>query len=427
MKVTIDALADLITEPDASVPMAAAAPASMPFDDIAIRECVDAYIPKNAFSFKERAKHLGQRVIRTCELVTLHLQDSVKLGGYCAVWAMSAAAFAVASMAVPIIFSAAMFGVGVMFCEAVGEAFLRYLSEDNLRRFPIRLDKIPLEKVPVIGNFLSFKPLKKLPFMGDHVKHNRVTFLGSRLVAGAVYGALAGLVIACASLTPTSILTAGVVTGLVVSLAKSIIYCLKVIPDFMFLTNHEINENHLYYKKLYKTPIKERVIKSLKSVVFDSHSDQQCSWVSPKNGLAAAKLLGINCDTADDLIYMDKALVRKALNERLVTIVQRGVDETTFYRFFTLFKDARMTLERAIDDQIKEDQINQERRQAEKIKQQAAEQEARKILGLSPSDNLSKDLVEAGFQDASQQFDRFIEVDKGDIKQARQILLDKLI
>ena len=109
-----------------------------------------------------------------------------------------------------------------------------------------------------------------------------------------------------------------------------------------------------------------------------------------------------------------------------MTIINQGIDKGNFSRFLSLFEDARITLERAIDDQVREARFAFESKQANNIERLLQVSGALQTLNISPNASLSKELIERRTQEALQQYERLNGADRGDILLAAQLLLKDL-
>ncbi|WP_066014050.1 hypothetical protein [Endozoicomonas atrinae] len=380
--------------------------------DVELREPDVTYIKKDPFSFTERCKSLFNRVVCAVETTLWHVLDAFNWAGYLAIWAMAGATFMVGMMALPIILKSALTGIIIMACEAIGEAVLRYYSSDQFPtdRLPVLLDRIPIEKLPVLGDFLSFRWLRYLPFQGERCEENKLTYFGSRMVVGGVVGTLLGFFSSLITLSPYSILATGAVAA-GIAFGLRVLGCAKVALDFLFLSNHEMNEGRLYHKDNFNRPIKDRLVGNTKSSNY-------FPIPPPENINAAFQLLDIHQDkevvTKDDIYEAAEAYcnVKKAdWYEGLLT-------KERFDREVSLIKHAQEQLYRFITQRdLKE---TNKRELQLKLVQRAQEQERvdRDLLGLPAEGELTSEQIEAGYRRALDEHERHRDKDINEIDRA---------
>lgn len=376
--------------------------------DISPSEPDGTYIKKDPFSVTERCKSLFSRVICAVETTLWHVMDAFNWAGYLAVWAMAGATFMVGMMALPIILKSALTGIMVMACEAIGEAVLRYYSSDQFPtdRLPVVLDRLPIEKLPVLGDFLSFRWLRYLPFQGERCDENKLTYFGSRMVVGGVYGSLLGFFISLINLSPYSILATGALAAGIAFGLRSL-GCAKVALDFVFLSNHEMNEGRLYHKDNFiNRPIRDRL-------VGNTESSNYFSMPPPENIEAAIQLLNIQQDTE----ALTRDAIYQAAEARCHEKAQSGLPKELFDREVSLIKHTQEQLYRLVTQ--RELQAAKQRELQAKLVHQAQERERidRDLLGL-PAGELTSEQIEAGYQQALNEYERYRDKDINEIDRA---------
>lgn len=376
---------------------------------IAPGEPDETYIKKEPFSVTERCKSLFSRVICAVETSLWHVMDAFNWAGYLAVWAMAGATFMVGMMALPIILKSALTGIIIMACEAIGEAVLRYYSNDQFPtdRLSVLLDKLPIEKLPVLGDFLSFRWLRHLPFQGERCDENKLTYFGSRMVVGGVYGSFLGFFTSLITLSPYSIMATGAVAA-GIAFGLRFLGCAKVALDFVFLSNHEMNEGRLYHKDNFlNRSIRDRL-------VGNTESSNYFPMPPPENLDAALQLLsiqqGIEAVTKDD-IY-------QAAEARCHEKAQSGLPKELFDREVSLVKHAQEQLYRFV---TRRDLLDAKRRELQaRLVHQAQEQERidRNLLGLPEGGELTPEQIEAGYRQALGDYERYRDQDINEIDRA---------
>lgn len=367
------------------------------------------YITKDPFSFTERCKSLFSRVVCAVETSMWHAMDAFNWAGYLAVWAMAGATFMVGMMALPIILKSALTGIIIMACEAIGEAVLRYYSRDQFPtdRLPVLLDRLPVEDLPVLGDFLSFRWLRHLPFQGERCDENKLTYFGSRMVVGGVYGSLLGFFTSLITLSPYSILATGAVAaGIAFSLR--FLGCAKVALDFVFLSNHEMNEGRLYHKDSFiNRSIRDRL-------VGNTESSNYFPMPPPENIGAAIQLLSIH----QDIEAVTKDTIYQAAEARCHEKAQSGLPQELFDREVSLVKHAQEQLYRFVTQRDLREAKRQELQA--RLVHQAQEQERidRNLLGLPAEGELTPEQIGAGYRQALNDYERYRDQDINEIDRA---------
>ncbi|WP_257265786.1 hypothetical protein [Endozoicomonas sp. ONNA2] len=367
------------------------------------------YIKKEPFSVAERCKSLFNRVICAVETSLWHVMDAFNWAGYLAVWAMAGATFMVGMMALPVILKSALTGIIIMTCEAIGEAVLRYYASDQFPtdRLPVLLDKIPIEKLPVLGDFLSFRWLRYLPFQAERCDENKLTYFGSRMVAGGVYGSLLGFFTSLITLSPYSILATGALaTGIAFGLRC--LGCTKVALDFVFLSNHEMNEGRLYHKdNVINRTIRDRL-------VGNTESSNYFPMPPPGNIDAALQLLNIR----QNIDALTKDEIHQAAEARCHEKAQSGLPAELFDREVSLIKHAQEQLYRLVTQRDLQDA--RQRELQTKLVRLAQQQEKtdRNLLGLPAEGELTHQQVEAGYRQALDDYERYRDQDINEIDRA---------
>ncbi len=366
------------------------------------------YIKKEPFTFVERCKSLFSRVICAVETTLWHVLDAFNWAGYLAVWAMAGATFMVGMMALPIIIKSALTGIIIMACEAIGEAVLRYYSSDQFPtdRLPVLLDRLPIEKLPVLGDFLSFRWLRHLPFQGERCDENKLTYFGSRMVVGGVYGSFLGFFSALINLSPHSILATGAVAA-GVAFGLRVLGCAKVALDFLFLSNHEMNEGRLYHKDNFNRPVRDRL-------AGNTESSNYFPMPPPENIDATFQLLDIQQDK--EVVTKDE--IYEAAEVRCNEKAQSGLPKELFDREVSLIKHAQEQLYRFVTQRDLKDMKKRELQL--KLVQSAQEQERidRDLLGLPAEGELTSEQVETGYRRALDEHERHRDKDINEIDRA---------
>ncbi|WP_257295795.1 hypothetical protein [Endozoicomonas sp. YOMI1] len=367
------------------------------------------FIKKEPFSFTERCKSLFSRVVCAVETSLWHVMDAFNWAGYLAIWAMAGATFMVGMMALPIILKSALTGIIIMACEAIGEAVLRYYSSDQFPtdRLPVKLDRLPIEKLPVLGDFLSFRWLRHLPFQGERCDENKLTYFGSRMVVGGVYGSFLGFFTSLITLSPYSILATGAVAA-GIAFGLRFLGCAKVALDFVFLSNHEMNEGRLYHKDNFiNRSIRDRL-------VGNTESSNYFPMPPPENIDAAFQLLSIR----QDIEAITKDNIYQAAQARCHEKAQSGLPKELFDREVSLVKHAQEQLYRFVTQRDLQDAKRRELQA--RLVHQAQEQERidRNLLGLPAEGELTPEQIEAGYRQALDEYERYRDQDINEIDRA---------
>ncbi|USE37498.1 hypothetical protein [Endozoicomonas sp. SCSIO W0465] len=380
-------------------PAQAAVPVSTP----------ETYLKKEPFLFTEGCKTLVSRVICAVETTLWHVMDAFNWAGYLAVWAMAGATFMVGMMALPFILKSALTGIIIMACEAIGEAVLRYYSSDQFPtdRLPVLLDRLPLEKLPVLGDFLSFRWLRHLPFQGERCDENKLTYFGSRVVVGGVYGSFLGFFSSLITLSPYSILATGAVAA-GIAFGLRCLGCAKVALDFLFLSNHEMNESRLYHKDNFvNRPVRDRLI-------GNTESSNYFPMPPPENINVALQLLNIQQDK--EVVTQDE--IYQAAEARCNEKAQQGLPKALFNREVSLIKHAQEQLYRFVTQRDLQDA--KQRTLQTKLVQLAQEQERtdRALLDLPAEGELTSEQVKANYRRALNDYARYRDKDINEIDRA---------
>nr|MDT0252825.1 hypothetical protein [Endozoicomonas sp.] len=360
--------------------------------DISVSQPDGTYIKKDPFTRLETCKSLFSRIVCSLETTLWHTLDAFNWAGYLAIWAVAGATFMVGMMALPIIIKSAVTGIVIMACEAIGEAVLRYYSTDEFPtdRLPVLLDRLPIEKLPVLGDFLSFKWLRYLPTQGERCDENKLTYFGSRMVVGGVYGSFLGFFSALINLSPQSILATGVVAA-GVAFGLRVLMCAKVALDFVFLSRHEMNENRLYHKDNFvNRPIRERLTGS-------AESSRYIPMPAPTDIDASLQLL--NLPVSKEAVVKDH--VFNAAEARCNELAGQGLQKELFDRWVSLYRHTQEQLYQFIkqrDLQIAKGQVLQQRVIRQNVE---LEQRDRRLLGLPLEGLLTPEQIDAGYKSAS--------------------------
>lgn len=369
------------------------------------------YLKKEPFTFVERCKSLFSRVICAVETTLWHVVDAFNWAGYLAVWAMAGATVMVGMMALPIIIKSALTGIIIMACEAIGEAVLRYYSSDQFPtdHFPVLLDRLPIEKLPVLGDFLSFRWLRHLPFQGERCDENKLTYFGSRMVVGGVYGSFLGFFSALINLSPHSILATGAVAA-GVAFGLRVLGCAKVALDFLFLSNHEMNESRLYHKdNVTLRPVRDRLMGK-------AESSNYVPMPPPENIDTALQLLNVQW-TNKELVTKEEVYqaAEAYCNAKKAELEQGLLTKERFDREVSLAKHAQEQLYRLITQRDLMSAKKRERQ--EKLVRLTQEQERidRDLLGLPPEGELTPEQIEAGYRWSLAEHERHRDIDINEI------------
>lgn len=295
----------------------------------------------------------------------------------------------VGMMALPIIIKSALTGIVIMACEAIGEAVLRYYSSDQFPtdRLPVLLDRLPMEKLPVLGDFLSFRWLRNLPFQGERCDENKLTYFGSRMVVGGVYASFLGFFTALINLSPQSILATGAAfAGFAFGLR--ILLCAKVALDFVFLSNHEMNESRLYHQDNFiNRPIRDRLL---------GHNTETSRYFPmPPPGNIDASLQLLNIQRPKEEVTQHE--VYRAAEARCQEIATQALPQELFERHVSLHRHAQEQLYQFVKqrDLIAAKAQAQQQRLIQLMLRQ--ELDDRHLLGLPPEGALTAEQVDAGY------------------------------
>lgn len=372
------------------------------------------YLKKEPFTFVEQCKSLFSRAVCATETAIWHVMDAFNWAGYLAIWAMTGATFMVGMMALPIIIKSALTGIIIMACESIGEAVLRYYSSDQFPtdRLPVLLDRLPLENLPVLGDFLSFRWLRHLPFQGERCDENKLTYFGSRMVVGGVYGSFLGFFSSLITLSPFSILATGAIAA-GAAFGLRLLGCAKVPLDFLFLSNHEMDESRRYHKDNFvNRPIRDRLLGK-------TESSNYVPIPPPESIDAALELLNIPRGRRGIVTQEETYQAAEAYcNVKRAELERGAVTKERFDREVSLVKHAQEQLYRFMTQ--RDVSAAKKRERQEKLVQQAREQEVldRDLLHLPAQGKLTSEEIEAGYRQVLNDHARLKDKDINEIDRA---------
>ena len=361
-------------------------------------------------------KSLFDRVICAIETTAWKILDGLNCATYFGICTMAVVTLASGMLALPIIVKPLLAGAFGMAYEAVIEAVLRHAATGQLPkdRLPVLLDRLPFEKIPIIRNFITFRWLQHLPFQGEHFEEGKLTYFGSRIVVGAVYGGMLGFFTALINFSPYNILTTGgIAAGIVLTL--KVIMCSKVLLDFVFLSNHELNENRLRCKdNVLNRSIRDRLLGNTEASRF---IPVEC----PKNLKGSLHILRIN--TAIEEVTRQQIIAAAA--ERCQSANQEFVEESLRNRYISLYQYASKELLNFVknrDLDTRQERIRQQNRRNQALAQEQAD---RRLLGLPVEGYPSLEDIDNSHQDTMNLHTRLKSINAHQIDLARDRLRKK--
>ncbi len=163
-------------------------------------------------------KTLKERTVCSFNTLCMGIADAGIWGAYAGVWGGMIAAGMGLLMSLPPSLLGALLGGAVGFGESIVEGGVYYAEHRDFPRDQCRwlLRNIPIENLPVVGDFISFifRQMELLPYQGENVNNSVFTFVGSRVSSGSTIGFGLGLVAALVNINPSSILAAAAFTAL---------------------------------------------------------------------------------------------------------------------------------------------------------------------------------------------------------------------
>ncbi|WP_419534665.1 hypothetical protein [Endozoicomonas sp.] len=372
--------------------------------DVFLAEPADPQLLMDAIN-PSLLKTIKERAVCSFDTLCLGIADACKWGAYAGVWGGMIATGMVSLMSLPSSLLGALLGGAVGFGESVVEGGVYYAEHRDFPRdqCPLLLGNIPIENLPVVGDFISFGWMKHLPYQGENVNNSVFTFVGSRVSSGATVGFGLGSVAALVNINPSSILAAAAFTALAAFSIAVVINVAGVMLNSLILTNFEMKENYREFNRLFNKPIGERIVENVKSVLLNIQPEGRDYWSSPKTVEAAATLLGI----PRFRVSRDEwGVTKKDINNATLLRIRRAKelfpgDVDSFDRFRGLYVEAWRVLSCEIE--FKQRKADKERRDRaiEDERQRAQDRSDRNLLGLPEDGVLQREMIDAGYAEAA--------------------------
>ena len=368
--------------------------------DVFLAEPADPQLLMDAIN-PSLLKTIKERAVCSFDTLCLGIADACKWGAYAGVWGGMIATGMVSLMSLPSSLLGTLLGGAVGFGESVVEGGLHYAEHQRAPgdQCPLLLGNIPIENLPVVGDFISFRWMKHLPYQGENVSNSIFTFVGSRVSSGATVGFGLGLAAALVNINPSSILAAAAFTALAAFSIAVVINVVGVMLNTLIMTTFEMQENYLECKRLYDKPIRDRII-DIVSSAWRKEPMNLGHLHSPKRVVDAAALLGIpSFRVTDDAwhlrftenMFQDAAITRL---QAYATFFAGNVH--TYQRFLGLILEALRVLTSELRFKKKQADRVQEGLDQQRAQELIQEQHDLAVLGIDINEEeLRRDLITA--------------------------------